>query len=101
MSVCLTTLAIPLLRRGLSEPADETINLDGPLITQQRRRQVEAVLDELPEKDRDLLRMFFLEERDKTELCKRFGVNEDYLRVLLHRAKSRFRSMYSKRYSAV
>ena len=83
------------------EPADETINLDGPLITQQRRRQVEAVLDELPEKDRDLLRMFFLEERDKTELCKRFGVNEDYLRVLLHRAKSRFRSMYSKRYSAV
>ena len=59
------------------------------------------MLDELPEKDRDLLRMFFLEERDKTELCKRFGVNEDYLRVLLHRAKSRFRSMYSKRYSAV
>ena len=83
------------------EQADESINLDAPLITQQRRRQVEAVLDELPDKDRNLLRMYFLEERDKPELCKRFGVNEDYLRVLLHRAKSRFRSMYSKRYSTV
>ena len=80
------------------EAADDTVDLDAPLINQQRRRQVDTVLQELPEKDRELLRMFFLEERDKAELCKRFGVGEDYLRVLLFRAKSRFKSLYPKRF---
>jgi RNA polymerase sigma factor (sigma-70 family) len=75
--------------------------LELPLVTRQRRQQVNRILDELPEKDRELLRMFFLEERDKSEICRRFNVGEDYLRVLLHRAKSRFRSMHSERFSAV
>lgn len=83
------------------EVVDDTVDLDAPLISQQRRRQVESILEELPRKDRDLLRMYFLEERDKADVCKRFDVGEDYLRVLLHRAKSRFRSMYTKKYSAV
>jgi RNA polymerase sigma-70 factor (ECF subfamily) len=82
------------------EPADERVDLEMQLVNQQQRRQVAAMLEELPEKDRELLRMFFLEERDKTEICKRFNVREDYLRVLLHRAKLRFRSMYSDRFSS-
>jgi len=83
-----------------ADPVDDSVNLDAPLINQQRQRQVEKVLDELPEKDRELLRMFFLDERDKSEICKRFDVSEDYFRVLLHRAKLRFRSMYSRSFSA-
>ena len=79
------------------EMVDDTVDLDAPLVNQQRRRQVDIVLQELPEKDRELLRMFFLEERDKAELCRRFEVGEDYLRVLLFRAKSRFKSLYPKR----
>ena len=59
-----------------------------------------SILEQLPEKDRELLRMFFLEECDKSEICKHFNVGEDYLRVLLHRAKLRFRSMHSERFSA-
>ena len=82
------------------EPADETIDLNAPLVNQQRMRQVETILDKLPGKDRELLRLFFLEERERTELCRRMGVTEEYFRVLLHRAKSRFRSMYSKRFGA-
>ena len=82
------------------EPADEAIDLNAPLVNQQRMRQVATVLDELPDKDRELLRLFFLEDRDRAELCSRFGVTEEYFRVLLHRAKSRFRSMYSKRFGA-
>ncbi len=78
------------------EPTDQKIDLDAPLVNDQHRRQVEKVLEELPEKDRKLLRMYFLEERDKREICKHFEVADDYLRVLLHRAKARFRSMYTK-----
>ncbi len=82
------------------EPADESIDLNAPIVNQQRMKQVETILDELPDKDRNLLRLFFLEDRDRGELCRRFGVSEEYLRVLLHRAKSRFRSLYSRRYGA-
>lgn len=77
--------------QGVEEPLDDRIDLDAPLIDQQRRRLVERVLAELPQRDQKLLRMIFLEEADKGEACGRLGVGEGYLRVLLHRAKARFR----------
>jgi RNA polymerase sigma-70 factor (ECF subfamily) len=40
------------------------------------------------------LREIFLEEKDKDEVCRDFGVDRDYLRVLLHRAKQSFKSLY-------
>jgi RNA polymerase sigma-70 factor (ECF subfamily) len=83
------------------EPADATVDLDAPLVTDQNRRQVEKVLDDLPEKDRKLLRMYFIEDRDKREICQHFEVADDYLRVLLHRAKARFRALYTKRYTTI
>jgi RNA polymerase sigma-70 factor, ECF subfamily len=78
------------------EPVDDKIDLDAPLVNQQRRRQVETVLKELPEKDREILKMFFLQEREKSDICKRFNITEDYFRVLLYRAKSRFRVIHAK-----
>jgi RNA polymerase sigma-70 factor (ECF subfamily) len=54
----------------------------------------------MPERDRRLLREVFLEERDKDEVCRDFGVDRDYLRVLLHRAKQSFKSMYLKNIAA-
>lgn len=68
-------------------PSPETI-----LFSRQRKSQVWKVLESLPEKDRDLLRQVFLEERDKDEICRAFRVDREYLRVLLHRAKARFRN---------
>ena len=55
------------------------------------------ILDDLNARDRELLRAVFLEEQDKDEVCREFGVDRDYLRVLLHRAKGSFRDMYTKR----
>jgi RNA polymerase sigma-70 factor (ECF subfamily) len=57
---------------------------------------VRVVLDELPDTDGTLLREVFLEERDRDEVCKRHGVSRNYLRVLLHRAKQRFRELYEE-----
>src|SRR5580704_11738375 len=48
------------------EPADDRVDLEAALVTEQRRRQVNSILEDLPERDRELLRMFFLEERDKS-----------------------------------
>ncbi len=57
---------------------------------------VRQVLGELSERDRRVLKELFLEERDKDDLCHDFGIDRDYLRVLVHRAKQAFKSQYLK-----
>ena len=78
------------------EMPDRAVNVEGLLVTRQMKDRVRQVIEELPKKDRDLIRAFFLEEKDKDEVCRQFGVDRDYLRVLLHRAKDKFRVLYEK-----
>ena len=73
------------------DPADTTIDLDKDIVTQERKQIVERVLSELSEKDRALLRKILLEERDKDDVCREMDVTGEYLRVLLHRARLRFK----------
>ncbi|MGA9528639.1 MAG: sigma-70 family RNA polymerase sigma factor [Terriglobales bacterium] len=82
---------------------DEPMEIPAPaldplalLTAQEIERKVREVLDQLPERDRRLLREVILEERDKDEVCRDFGVDREYLRVLLHRAKQMFKSLYLK-----
>ena len=72
------------------------MDLDAILITEQRKRVVAQILDSLPAKDRAVLRMVFLEEADRQEVSRRLGVSAEYLRVLLHRAKSRFEDEFTR-----
>jgi RNA polymerase sigma-70 factor, ECF subfamily len=67
------------------------------IITDDTRRMVRQVIEELPERDRTILRAVFLEEREKDEVCREIGVTRDYIRVLLHRAKHSFREAYTAR----
>jgi RNA polymerase sigma-70 factor, ECF subfamily len=64
------------------------------IMTKQTSEIVRGILDDLTERDRRLLREVFLEERDKDEVCRNFGVDRNYLRVLLHRAKQTFKNHY-------
>jgi RNA polymerase sigma-70 factor (ECF subfamily) len=72
------------------------VDIFGAVVAKQLEGKVREILEELSEKDRRLLREVFLEERDKDEVCRDFGVDRDYLRVLLHRAKQSFKSLYLK-----
>lgn len=78
------------------EKTDESVDLEGQLVTQQTKKRVREVLEDLPKKDRELLRAYFLQEKDKNEVCTQFAVDRDYLRVLVHRAKDKFRVLYEK-----
>lgn len=73
-----------------------TVDVLGAIAAKQMGEKIREILEELPEKDRRLLREVFLEERNKDEVCRDFGVDRDYLRVLLHRAKQSFKSQYLK-----
>lgn len=75
---------------GGAEPTDDRIDLDSSLITEQRKRAVAEILDGLKSKDREILRLVFFEEEERADVCKKLGVDSEYLRVLLHRAKCRF-----------
>jgi RNA polymerase sigma-70 factor (ECF subfamily) len=76
------------------ERTDKVLDLEGLLVTRQSQEQVRHILGHLPKKDQRVLRAIFLEEKDKDEVCRIFGVDRDYLRVLLHRAKDKFRVLY-------
>jgi RNA polymerase sigma-70 factor (ECF subfamily) len=65
------------------------------MLADERQVLVKAALDGLPDKDRELLRWLFFEERDKDEICRELNVDRGYLRVLLHRAKARFRERFA------
>jgi RNA polymerase sigma-70 factor, ECF subfamily len=79
---------------GAIEAEDKVLNLDGLLVTQETAKRVRRILEELPQKDRNILRSLFFEEKEKDAICVEFGIARDYLRVLVHRAKDKFRVLY-------
>lgn len=86
----------------IDDEAETTFVQKGPdalglLQTKDMERVVRQILDEMPEKDRRLLQGVLLEERDKDEVCAELGINREYLRVLIHRAKQSFKSIYISR----
>lgn len=68
------------------------------VVARQIKEKVREILLDLPPRDRFLLKAVFLEQRDREEVCREFGVDREYLRVLLHRAKQEFKSEYMKRF---
>lgn len=68
--------------------AEEAVGLD------EDRAHVRAIMETLPQKERQLLHWLFFEEADKDEVCRRLGIDRNYLRVLLHRAKQRFKAEF-------
>jgi RNA polymerase sigma-70 factor (ECF subfamily) len=76
----------------------ERFEAEASLVRQEERAHVRQILEDLPEKESQLLRWLFLEERDKDDVCHQLKVSRQYLRVLLHRAKLHFRAAYLRRH---
>ena len=72
----------------------------GQVAADQLKTKVRQILVQMPPKERDLLKAVFLDERDRDEVCRQFGVDREYLRVLLFLAKQEFKTEYLKRIGA-
>lgn len=103
-SICVNVMR-ERCRRPLSEQMDDYVanNIPDPgmsalerMAREETKRWVREVLDVLPERDRRILKEVFLEERDKDVVCKEFGITRDNLRVVLLRAKQKFRAKIRK-----
>ena len=88
------------LNESTSDPVDGRVDLDLPLVTEERKRLVQGVLKELPSRDRQILQLLYLEEKAAAEICRELHVDGDYLRVLVHRAKLRFKNKMAKNETA-
>lgn len=103
-SICNNVLLEYYRTLGKNQQMDEThqeipdlvLDLEGMMVSKQASERVRKILAGLPARDRDLLRAVFLEEKDKDAVCRDIGVDRDYLRVLLHRAKDKFKAVYEK-----
>lgn len=80
-----------LMEDGPPEMADQRADSEQELVTRERQAYVRSVLSRLSAKNRQLLSAVFLEERPSAEVCKQFGVDQNYLRVMLFRARAQFR----------
>src|SRR5215472_8064876 len=76
---------------------DRRTNLEAMLLRKEKKRIVADILAELPAKKRNILRALLFEQLDRRELCARFKVKGDYLRVLLFRAKEDFAALCKAR----
>ena len=83
------------LEEDKHDPPDPKVDLEAAITAKETKARVLEVLEQMDARDRDLLRALFIEERDKDRICRDFGVDRDYLRVLLYRAKAQFRSRYA------
>ena len=68
---------------------------DFSLVANEEREEVRAALKELPEREQLLLKWLFFDERDKDDICRELQIDRGYLRVLVHRAKIRFRERFA------
>jgi RNA polymerase sigma-70 factor (ECF subfamily) len=58
------------------------------------RQAIDRGLGELAERDRMVLRSLYLEGREKEDICREWGMTDAQFRVVLFRAKERFRRAY-------
>jgi RNA polymerase sigma-70 factor, ECF subfamily len=82
---------------GTPEPQATGVDVVSMIAATQLKAKVREILLKLPLRDRSVLKAVFLEERDREDVCREFGVDREYLRVLLHRAKQEFKVEYLKR----
>lgn len=104
-SICLNVLR----ERGRPRPveqADEhqTQNIPDPGLSaedivgnQEQRRMVREILNSLPKRDREILGDLFLRELDKDAICRKHKITRANLRVVVLRAKEKFRAQIRKR----
>jgi RNA polymerase sigma-70 factor (ECF subfamily) len=87
----------PLDLEGQPEHAATGTDALTKVASDQLNSKVREILLDMPVRDRSLLKAVFLDEKDRDAVCREFGVDREYLRVLLFRAKQDFKTEYLKR----
>jgi RNA polymerase sigma-70 factor (ECF subfamily) len=84
-------------REPLADPdnpvKDAGVRPDADIL--EMRQAIDLGLAELADRDRMILGRLYLEGKEKEEICREWGLTDAQFRVVLFRAKERFRKAYS------
>jgi hypothetical protein len=78
-----------------SEPPPNPVTIDLTLVTDERKLMVTKALSEHTPEEHEMLRLMLFEELDRNLIGENFETEPVYLRVLLHRASSRFHRLHT------
>jgi RNA polymerase sigma-70 factor (ECF subfamily) len=79
---------------GVKEVREEGCAATPAVELMEVREAIEAGLAQLPDRDHAILRALYLEDRSRDEICHALGITDTQFRVVLFRAKDRFRKIY-------
>jgi RNA polymerase sigma-70 factor (ECF subfamily) len=77
--------------------ADPRENPEESAIFRERAELIQRVLGELPERDREILTRFYLNEQGQDQICTEMSLTETQFRLLKSRAKARFGELGRKK----
>jgi len=77
------------------DPPDLAPNIEWQVLKREQHGRVRDAIAALPGKDKNLIQWLFFEDRPKDDVCRELRVDRKYLRVLVHRAKQRFRQQFA------
>ena len=87
---------VPEDEAGLERTPSPAASATEQLEREEDARRVARVLEALPtERDRAVLRRFYLGQEDKDVLCAELGVDRLQFNRILHRARERFRALWN------
>jgi RNA polymerase sigma-70 factor, ECF subfamily len=81
----------------LSDPVDENTDPERSFLSEESKGIVRAALSSLEAQDQYLIRRAYLAGADRDQLCRELCISREYLRVLLFRAKGRFKAAVEQR----
>jgi RNA polymerase sigma-70 factor (ECF subfamily) len=88
-----TTRTEPLTDTHLDLATSEDI--ESAIVNNEERERVHRIVEGLPPRDRNIIKALFFDERSNDDVCAEFRVDRGYLRVLVHRAKEKFREAWT------
>lgn len=79
---------------GIADPAG---NPEETAMFRQRAELIDRVLDELSDRDREILKRFYLQEQSQEQICSEMALTDTQFRLLKSRAKARFGELGKKK----
>ena len=82
------------LKEELSPPCER--GLDGQIDMRDEARQMEGLINELPERDAKIIRMHLMEERSYEEIEQDTGLTQGNIRIIVMRTKQILKQQFQK-----
>ena len=101
-SICANIVAKPRpanlgVEVDLDRISDKSISAEERLMAEEKAHTVRAVLGELKVRDRNILVDLFYDDLERDEVCLKYSVTREQLRLVLFRARGRFQERWKRR----